>query len=781
MGKREEERLCLNGKQHLAEMLDALLPGEQLIVGFCNMDGMQQINDVYGTKTGDTVLAHVEEKLCEAVEFPDFAFRLRGDEFVTVFVNRPLYQAEEWMERALVRINEGKEQTGIAEKLSFCYGLVCVRAEQKLPFLEVISEADRKMYAKKRDIHIERNRRHLSENGATVQEVHFSDEVQRLFNIFSEIADGYAYVGNLKTGEFLYTDKMAKDFGLPGRLLQDAAAFWGERIHPDDRDGYAYVGNLKTGEFLYTDKMAKDFGLPGRLLQDAAAFWGERIHPDDRQLFLRSNQEIADGKAKRHEIAYRAKNAQGEWVPLLCRGAVATDEAGNPALFAGVISDLVRHRKSGGVFNSAAFYFASEKVELNSQELEERLLDFVSHNLPGGIVAVLDEPGFPIVCFNRTLLDYTESTYEDLMQATGGSYEKLIYEGDREMVTREVKRQLAAKDSYEVYYRIVDSRGNLIWVYDLGHYAVNETGKRYIMSFFIDATSEMEQKAELQIINSSSMDGVFRAAMTEGFPVLYANDAYYRMHGYTKAQFESELDSKAEMVVYQEDMPRIAGEIDRAIRDGEESLVLEYRITKRDGKMAWLHMVGSICTLTDGRTGLMGLVVDITKRRVLEDELLHTEWLYQMIRNHTKLNVWEFDVQNRRIVIDKLSGGQEIYENVPECFIGEGKIQEESIETYRAVHEEIINGAERASAVISINLSSGEKSWEKLTYIALRNAEGKNVRAFGISEDITLQRKAELRAFEQEKARRSYAADSLYDFRLDITTNSFEGALQQGA
>ena len=116
---------------------------------------------------------------------------------------------------------------------------------------------------------------------------------------------------------------------------------------------------------------------------------------------------------------------------------------------------------------------------MNSQELEERLLDFVSHNLPGGIVAVLDEPGLPIVCFNRTLLDYTESTYEDLMRATGGFYEKLIYEGDREMVAREIKKQLAAKDSYEVYYRIVDSRGNLIWVYDLGRYAVNETGKRY--------------------------------------------------------------------------------------------------------------------------------------------------------------------------------------------------------------------------------------------------------------------------------------------------------------
>ena len=117
---------------------------------------------------------------------------------------------------------------------------------------------------------------------------------------------------------------------------------------------------------------------------------GERIHPDDRQLFLRSNQEIADGKAKRHEIAYRAKNARGEWVPLLCRGAVAADESGSPALFGGVISNLVQRGESGGVLNSTAFYFASEKVELNSQELEERLLDFVSHNLQGRSVAVLD-------------------------------------------------------------------------------------------------------------------------------------------------------------------------------------------------------------------------------------------------------------------------------------------------------------------------------------------------------------------------------------------------------
>lgn len=122
MGKREEERLFLNGKQHLAEMLDVLRPGEQLIVGLCNMDGMQQINDAYGTKTGDAVLAHVEGKLCEAVEFPDFVFRLRGDEFVVVFVNRPLYQAEEWMERALCGSMREKSRPALWRSCLFAMG-----------------------------------------------------------------------------------------------------------------------------------------------------------------------------------------------------------------------------------------------------------------------------------------------------------------------------------------------------------------------------------------------------------------------------------------------------------------------------------------------------------------------------------------------------------------------------------------------------------------------------------------------------------------------------------
>lgn len=47
----------------------------------------------------------------------------------------------------------------------------------------------------------------------------------------------------------------------------------------------------------------------------------------------------------------------------------------------------------------------------------------------------------------------------------------------------------------------------------------------------------MNNEQELRFINENSLDGVFKAALIEHFPILYANDGYYRIHGYTKNNF----------------------------------------------------------------------------------------------------------------------------------------------------------------------------------------------------------------------------------------------------
>ena len=77
----------------------------------------------------------------------------------------------------------------------------------------------------------------------------------------------------------------------------------------------------------------------------------------------------------------------------------------------------------------------------------------------------------------------------------------------------------------------------MLWVYERGKYVIDGHGQKLILSFFVDISHEMTNEQELRFINENSLDGVFKAALIEHFPILYANDGYYRIHGYTKNNF----------------------------------------------------------------------------------------------------------------------------------------------------------------------------------------------------------------------------------------------------
>ena len=53
--------------------------------------------------------------------------------------------------------------------------------------------------------------------------------------------------------------------------------------------------------------------------------------------------------------------------------------------------------------------------------------------------------------------------------------------------------------------------------------------------------SQQEEDA-LQSIARSDLGGLFKARMDEGFTLLYANDSYYAIHGYTRGQLEQDPD-----------------------------------------------------------------------------------------------------------------------------------------------------------------------------------------------------------------------------------------------
>ena len=180
----------------------------------------------------------------------DLMYRNSGHEYLLILSGEDKNSAAQRIAQAQKAIADQREQNGIFYEASFSFGVAEAYPEDRCTVDELISQADRLMYLNKRDYHIRRARERLQENG-------------------SRSGD---------PGQFEYD----KDH------LFDALSA--------GTDDYLFIGNLKTGCFRYSPHMVEEFGLPGEVVENAAAFWGNIIHPDDEQYFLESNQEIADGR-----------------------------------------------------------------------------------------------------------------------------------------------------------------------------------------------------------------------------------------------------------------------------------------------------------------------------------------------------------------------------------------------------------------------------------------------------------------------------------------------------
>ena len=86
----------------------------------------------------------------------------------------------------------------------------------------------------------------------------------------------------------------------------------------------------------------------------------------------------------------------------------------------------------------------------------------------------------------------------------------------------------------------------------------------------------------------------------------------------------------AENLIYESDKARIRAQITDLIKNNQSQAILEYRIKKRDNSIAWIHISASFTSLLDQTIIMIGMVMDITKRKKLEDKLYRSQQLFKL-------------------------------------------------------------------------------------------------------------------------------------------------------
>ena len=134
---------------------------------------------------------------------------------------------------------------------------------------------------------------------------------------------------------------------------------------------HVYLSDMKTGKTRWSKSCVEQFGLPGQMFDDDAKIWLEHIHPDDRAEFLKQMDDISAGKTDTHDMLYRVRNKDGEYVLCTCKGSVIRDDDGNALYFAGTLENHA---------------IASQYDPLTNLPSRQKFLDTLkeikSHNIP---------------------------------------------------------------------------------------------------------------------------------------------------------------------------------------------------------------------------------------------------------------------------------------------------------------------------------------------------------------------------------------------------------------
>lgn len=269
------------------------LSHQDFVLFFMDLTNFKYINDTFGHTAGDEALRAVAEALKAVIEPGDELGRFSGDEFVI------LHPAENW-ESMAVRIRHALN------------GIDC---SSFAPGFQMDAGIGHCLYSE-------------------------ADSVTSLF----KIADLRMYTDKSRERELTGVANLRQafaDYASSNVLDNDLFnAFAGASNHV-----YIYICDMRTDMSRWSANAVAYFGMPGEYMEAAGDIWIKHIHPDDQALYAAGMEDIMSGAEHLHKMEYRARNAQGEYVWLECRGRTVLDQDGHPKIFAGMMTRLDARNK----------------------------------------------------------------------------------------------------------------------------------------------------------------------------------------------------------------------------------------------------------------------------------------------------------------------------------------------------------------------------------------------------------------------------------------------------
>ena len=222
------------------------------------------------------------------------------------------------------------------------------------------------------------------------------------------------------------------------------------------------------------------------------------------------------------------------------------------------------------------------------------------------------------------LIGYPKEQYETLFHNHPDEYYQNNPEG-WEMLTQKVTEVLEnGTDQYELIVPMKYADGSTYWV-KLFSYFTDEyiDGCRTSYTVMTDVTELVQMKNEQEMLMQTMKVSVSRHLVDEHFTVVWANDFYYDLIGYSKPEYEALFHNHCDEYFKGNESSwyKIREKVREITMAGKKSYELFVPLRIPDGSTSWVKMTGFFTDeYIDGRQLAYTTMVDVTDLMQIQQE-----------------------------------------------------------------------------------------------------------------------------------------------------------------
>lgn len=323
-----------------------------------------------------------------------------------------------------------------------------------------------------------------------------------------------------------------------------------------------------------------------------------------------------------------------------------------------------------------SYEYVQERLTALEEETKQqnRQIEVIMSSIAGGLKISNDDDTYSFAFVSKEAAALFGYTVEEFMEVTGGTAVGTVYPPDLPGALADCDEAFRDGNlTYSTRYRVRCKDGSLKWIMDSGKKAQDAEGNWMVNSLYLDVTRSEEDAQRLREqtqLLSSIYDTVpcgiirFLRCKDGSCPLISLNQAALSLVGY--GSMEEGLRDWHEGVlgaVLPEDRRNLQETYRRleTVGDRQDS---EYRVKWKDGQIHWLEGTSMIVgTTPQGEDILQRTIVDITQRKILQQQLNREQEMYRVAMEASSAVMFEYLMDTDVFISYEPRTGQGILRN----------------------------------------------------------------------------------------------------------------------